>query len=67
MCFQLPQPFLPFCQLPEKTPEEFERKVAELEGTYQKERGELGRRREAESSWLILHTDGREQMMEVCG
>ncbi|XP_073741936.1 ribosomal biogenesis protein LAS1L isoform X3 [Callorhinus ursinus] len=49
-------------KLPEK---EFEGKVAELEGASRKERGDLERRREGESSWLILYTDGREQMMEV--
>ncbi|XP_027463910.1 ribosomal biogenesis protein LAS1L isoform X2 [Zalophus californianus] len=49
-------------KLPEK---EFEGKVAELEGASRKERGHLERRREGESSWLILYTDGREQMMEV--
>lgn len=55
-----------FMRSPEK---EFERKVAGLEGTSQKERGGGTRKetREAVSSWLTLQTDGREQMMEVGG
>jgi hypothetical protein len=67
MFSHLPQPFLPSCQLPER---EVLRK--NLKEKWQSMRELLGKReggtrketRVAEFNRMILHTDGREQMMK---